>query len=213
MDPEETKEMQEGRIEYFKRKGDQQFTKNGRRAQITIDLVLQARAKMSENRVNGPEDAVVSEITSREHLHHHKVPPGTLHGSDGGTTFMKDRETSVFYEKPDAEPKKNNKKLQSCCTDVGDVDMMRGVYYSSFEQRRGTRRLETVKCGELDGISCQHLQVMLTQVLQKTLGVARGRKTHDEARQCDTTTHVFGKHGHEDGVRCGRTEARGNNYG
>ena len=27
-----------------------------------LDLVLQARAKMSENKVNGPEDAVVSEM-------------------------------------------------------------------------------------------------------------------------------------------------------
>ena len=45
MDPEETKEVQERRIEYFRRKGDQQFTKNGRGLEITNDLVLQARAK------------------------------------------------------------------------------------------------------------------------------------------------------------------------
>ena len=31
-------------------------------AEITIDLVLQARAKMSENKVNGPEDTVASEM-------------------------------------------------------------------------------------------------------------------------------------------------------
>ena len=35
---------------------------DGRRAEITVDVVLQARAKMSENKVNGPEDAVVSEM-------------------------------------------------------------------------------------------------------------------------------------------------------
>ena len=58
----QTKVVQEGRIEYFKRQGDQHFTKNGRGAEITIDLVLQARAKMSENKVNGPEDAVASEV-------------------------------------------------------------------------------------------------------------------------------------------------------
>ena len=44
-DPEETKKVQKGRIEYFKRKGDQHFTDDGRRAEITIDLVLQDRAK------------------------------------------------------------------------------------------------------------------------------------------------------------------------
>ena len=44
-DPEETSKVQEERIEYFKRKGDLHFIKNGRRAEITIDLVLQARGK------------------------------------------------------------------------------------------------------------------------------------------------------------------------
>ena len=49
IDPGETKEVQEGRINHLKRKGDQHFTKCGREADITIDLVLPARAKMSEN--------------------------------------------------------------------------------------------------------------------------------------------------------------------
>ena len=61
-DQEETKEVQENRIEYFKKKGEQQFTEEGRTAEITVDLVLQARAKMSDNKVNGPEDAIVSEM-------------------------------------------------------------------------------------------------------------------------------------------------------
>ena len=59
-DLQETKEVQENRIDYFKKKGYQQFTMDGRNAEITVDLVLQARAKMSDNKVNGPEDAVVS---------------------------------------------------------------------------------------------------------------------------------------------------------
>ena len=61
-DQEETREVQENRIEYFKKKGDQQFTVEGRTAEITVDLVLQARAKMSDNKVNGPDDAMVSEV-------------------------------------------------------------------------------------------------------------------------------------------------------
>ena len=59
-DQEETKEVQENRIEHFKKIGDQQFTVDGRIAESTVDLVL--RAKMSDNKVNGPEDAVVSEM-------------------------------------------------------------------------------------------------------------------------------------------------------
>ena len=65
VDQEETQDAQEGRIEYFKKKGNQQITEEGRNAEITIDLVLQARVKMSDNKVNGPEDAIVSEIIKR----------------------------------------------------------------------------------------------------------------------------------------------------
>ena len=60
-DLDETREVQEDRLEYFNEKGNQYFTDDGRRAEITIDLVLQARAKMSDNNVNVAEDAVVSE--------------------------------------------------------------------------------------------------------------------------------------------------------
>ena len=39
-DQKETREVQEQRIEYFKKNGDQQFTDGGRGAEITIDSVL-----------------------------------------------------------------------------------------------------------------------------------------------------------------------------
>ena len=61
-DQEATKDVQENRFEHFKKKGDLQFAEEGRTAEITVDLVLQARAKMSDNKVNGPEDAIVSEM-------------------------------------------------------------------------------------------------------------------------------------------------------
>ena len=64
-DQEETKEAQESRIEHFKKKGNQQFTEEGRNAEIKVDLVLQARAKLSDNKVNGPEDAIVSEMIKK----------------------------------------------------------------------------------------------------------------------------------------------------
>ena len=52
-DQEETREVQENSIESFKKRGDQQFSLDGRNAEITVDLVFQARAKMSDNKVNG----------------------------------------------------------------------------------------------------------------------------------------------------------------
>ena len=74
---EETKEERENRIEYFWKIGNQQFTEDGRNAEITVDLVLQTRAKLSENKVNGPEDAIVSEMIKRL-PHYHEVFPGTF---------------------------------------------------------------------------------------------------------------------------------------
>ena len=44
-DPDETREVQENGIEYFKRKGDRHFTDDGRGAEITIDLGAASQSK------------------------------------------------------------------------------------------------------------------------------------------------------------------------
>ena len=36
----------------FEKEGDQHFTDDGRLAEITVDLVLHAKAKMSENKIS-----------------------------------------------------------------------------------------------------------------------------------------------------------------
>ena len=51
-DQDVTRDVQKKRIKHFKKRGDQHFTDDGRRAEITVDLVLQAKAKMSENKVS-----------------------------------------------------------------------------------------------------------------------------------------------------------------
>ena len=61
-DQEETEEVQKERIEYFKMKGDRHLLEEGRAGEMTVDLVLQARAKLSNNKVSVPADAVVSEM-------------------------------------------------------------------------------------------------------------------------------------------------------
>ena len=43
-------------------RGDRHLSKDGRSVEISVDLVLQARAKLSNNKVIGPADAVVSEM-------------------------------------------------------------------------------------------------------------------------------------------------------
>ena len=88
----------------------------GRNAEIKVDLVLQARAKMSDNKINGPDDAVVSEMIThlplekiliitkcfQEHFLEQMVAPGSW-------KVVK----RVFLRKPDAEPKKGIRRYRA----------------------------------------------------------------------------------------------------
>ena len=69
-DQEETNNVQEHRIEYFKKKGCPQFTSDGRKAEITVELVLQARAKMSENVNSTRTNTARTELHSMITFHH-----------------------------------------------------------------------------------------------------------------------------------------------
>ena len=88
-----------------------------------MDPVLQARAKMSENKVNGPDDAVCErddQAVAQEY--HYEVFSGTFHGSDGSAEFMEDRETGVFT-KTIRGTQERDRKLQGHCADVSDVEV------------------------------------------------------------------------------------------
>ena len=65
---------------------------------------------MSENKVNGPEDAVVNEMIKRLPLEkiyiNFDVFSGTLHGIVGSTEFVEDLVKLVFLRKSHAGPKK-----------------------------------------------------------------------------------------------------------
>ena len=74
-----------------------------RNAKITVHMVLQARAKMCANKVNGPEDAVVSEMIKqlpleKIYINKNEVVPRTFHGSDGDSKFVEDCEIGVLTE-------------------------------------------------------------------------------------------------------------------
>ena len=106
-DQEETREVQVNRIEQFIKKRDQQFIMEGRNAEITVDLVLQVRAKMCDHKVKGPGDAVVSEMIKQ--LPVEKIFIFTRWFQK---RFMGQKEAPsswkivawVFLRKPDAEP-------------------------------------------------------------------------------------------------------------
>ena len=115
-DLKETKEAQEKRIEYFQKEGNQQCAEEGRNADITVDLVLQARAKLSDNKVNGPEDEIVNEMIKS--LPMEKICTVTrcfqarfmgLMEAPSSWKIVK----LVFLRKPDAEPKKRIKSYRA----------------------------------------------------------------------------------------------------
>ena len=101
-------EKSKKKIEHFKNGGDCQFPQDGE-AEITVDLVLQVRSKMSENKVNGLGDAVVSEMIKQLPLD--KIYTITRCFQE---RFMGQLEAPsswkimklVFSRKPNAEPKK-----------------------------------------------------------------------------------------------------------
>ena len=165
---EETKEVQEKRIEYFVRKGTSSSRRDGRNAEITVDLVLQARAKLSDNEVNGPEDVIVSEMIKR--LPMEKIYTKTrccqerFSGSDGVSKLMEGGEAAVL-EDAGCRVDQRDQKLQS--------NSMSKWYASCLLRLEKEKEPETWKklhIGGLDGISCQHLQVMMTNVIQKHWG-------------------------------------------
>ena len=107
----------------------------------------------------------------------------------------------VFLRKTDAEPKTGDQKLQSHRDDISDVDAARALYFSSSRREREPEIWKTLHLGGVDGISCQHLQIMITKLLQKQWEWQEERDSHIEAWQCGALNHVFGKHGHQDGFR------------
>ena len=88
---------QEKIIVYFERRGGCHSTDDGRRAEITIDLVLQARAKMFENKVT------VVALRVYTNFHHHEVHSGTVYGPDESTKFMEDQKLQAIADICDVE--------------------------------------------------------------------------------------------------------------
>ena len=133
---------------------------------ITVDLVLQARAKLSENKVNGPEDAMVSEMIER--LPMEKIYTITRCFQERFMGMMESPSSRkvvklVFY----AAPTKGIRSYRA----IALTPVMSKWYASCIllrlEKEKESEKWKKVHTGGLDGISCQHLQVMMTNVIQK----------------------------------------------
>ena len=114
----------------------------GRTAEITVDLVLQARAKMSDEKVNGPDDAIVREMIKQLPLE--KVyssarcfQMGLMESSSSWKIV-----NLVFLRNSDAAPKTGDQKLQCNCADISDIEVLCILYYSSLGKGKAAGDLE-----------------------------------------------------------------------
>ena len=140
-DQDETRAVQEKRIEYFKKEGVRQCTDDGRRAEITVDVVLQAMAKMFDNKVNGAGDAVASETIKQLPLG--KIYIGTRCFQERFMGLMEAPSSwkivkLVFLTKTGCGAQKIDLKLQSHCADISDDEVVRVLYCSSSRKRKRT---------------------------------------------------------------------------
>ena len=105
---------------------------------------------MCDNRVKGPEDA--------EDLYNCEVFSRALHGSDGGARFVEDCEIGLLAETR-YRAKERDQKLQGIA--------LTSCIILHLKQDGEPENWKKLHVGGLNGISCQHLQVLATHLLQK----------------------------------------------
>ena len=133
-------------------------TEKGRVARITIDFVPQARAEMLENKVHGPEDSIVSETIKQ--LPQEKIYEITRCSQDRFVA-LNDAPSSwkiaklVFLRKPRAAPKKGVGSYRA-------ISLTSTCVILTLEREKEAEGWIQRHVGGIDGIICQHLQVMMT---------------------------------------------------
>ena len=122
-DEEETAEKQKDPILHFKADGDRHFAEDGRLAEVTIDMVLQARSRVAKEKVSGPEDSHIQACQLYQAIWQpvaKRVERDTLeegrHRRSRGLEMNRKRAGSCTDPDPD-EPKQNARRRD----DEGDV--------------------------------------------------------------------------------------------
>ena len=125
---------------------------------------------MSENKVNGPEDVVVSEMIKQ--LPQEKIYEVTRCFQQRCMGQM-DAPNSwkivklVFLRKPDAAPKKGIKSYRAIALTSVMSKWYATCLIQLLEKEKEPEAWKDLLVGGINGISCQHLQVMMTLLLQK----------------------------------------------
>ena len=169
---------------------------DGRNAEITVDLVLLARATLSDKKVNGLEDAIVSEMIKK--LLSEKIYTIARCFHERSMALMESPSSwkivkLVFFRKPDAAPKKGIRNNRA----IALTSVMSKWYASCIllclEKDKELKTGRTDILRRVDGISCQ--------IYFKTLGMARRKESRDETWCSGGTDNVHGELRHQDGLR------------
>ena len=111
-------------------------------------------------------DEMITKVAHGKDLYHCSMFPRKMSGSDGISKFVEKCETGVLEETGRC-PEETNQKLQSNCMDIGDVQVLRIMYPLALRVGSRAWNVEESACWWSGWVSCQHLQVMATNLLQK----------------------------------------------
>ena len=141
VDVHETIEKQEDRIKKYKTDGDRHFAGERRISINSIDLVLEASAKMAEESVKGSEDSIVTEmINGSPQKQQHQNPrcfQDRLMDLGRAVWLQEDREVGLVAEARFRVPKRNE-KLQGHRAGISDVEVVCDLKSSTFGKRKRT---------------------------------------------------------------------------
>ena len=143
----------------LQRQGVRHHSEYDRTAAIIADPVLQARAKPSDNKVSGLADA--EKIYTITKCFHERFM-GSMEPPNSGKIVQ-----LLFLRKPNAQPRKGIKGYRPVA-----LSSVMSTWYAScvmmlIEGERAPESWGRLLVGGINNTSCQHLQVMLTNLLQK----------------------------------------------
>ena len=111
--------------------------------------MLQARAKLSDNKVNGTRrrdrERDDQQVAHAKKLYFCEVLSGTFHGPDGISKLVENCETGVS-EETGRGTEERNQKLQSNCLDIGDVKVVCILYHLVLGEGKGACKMERPTC-------------------------------------------------------------------
>ena len=170
VDLEETDEKQKERIQGDEHLGNEHFSER-RIAEISVDLVLQPRARLCNNKVDGLKDKFASEMLERLQLAKvYKVASffsGTLHVKGGPVGLLDEARRKA---------EEGDQELQGHCIDGSCVKVVRDVCCLSHGRRSRTEGAGRTARGRGRRYLLPAPPSIDDQSIKKTLGMVRTQR-------------------------------------